>query len=66
MTTKSYHGFTVEVLRHYNCGSCSKWWSIGDHQAPGAVLHCPHCGAAGEPVDKAELDCIRQGLPPKG
>lgn len=36
---------SLEVLSHFSCGKCSKWWSIGD-----AVLEdrtdwfCPWCG----------------------
>ncbi len=36
---------SIEVLSHFACGKCSKWWSIGD-----AVLEdrtdwfCPWCG----------------------
>lgn len=37
------HKFTVERLHHYNCGSCSGWWAIGD--APKRkLMYCPHCG----------------------
>lgn len=42
------HGFSVEILFHFNCYRCGKWWSIGD--CPKDVLTqtiCPHCGAIG-------------------
>ncbi len=36
---------SLEILAHFNCESCSKWWSIGDNVPRlGGVLHCPHCG----------------------
>jgi hypothetical protein len=32
-----------EHLHHFNCGSCKKWWSIGD--APKRKQwFCPWCG----------------------
>ncbi len=44
--TKANNSMTsLEVLSHFSCGRCSKWWSIGD-----AVLEdrtewfCPWCG----------------------
>jgi hypothetical protein len=34
---------SVEQLSHFRCGSCNKWWSIGD--APERTFwHCPWCG----------------------
>ena len=36
------HKYSKETLYHFNCGMCSKWWSIGDW-TPSALLTCPHC-----------------------
>lgn len=40
---------SVEVLTHYNCKACGKWWTIGDHfvileHLKPKVMYCPHCG----------------------
>lgn len=36
--------YSVERLVHFQCGSCKKWWSIGD--APDRdYWYCPWCGA---------------------
>lgn len=37
--------FSIERLIHFQCDSCSKWWSIGD--APidyKKEWYCPWCG----------------------
>jgi predicted RNA-binding Zn-ribbon protein involved in translation (DUF1610 family) len=36
---------SVEHLHHFHCGSCGKWWSIGDAPARKTVWFCPWCGA---------------------
>jgi hypothetical protein len=34
---------SVELLQHFQCGVCQKWWSIGD--APNRPnWYCPWCG----------------------
>ena len=33
-----------EKLRHFNCGKCSGWWTIGDPKATQKVWWCPWCG----------------------
>ena len=25
------HKFSKEILYHFNCGKCNKWWSIADY-----------------------------------
>ena len=25
------HKFSKEILYHFNCGICNKWWSIADY-----------------------------------
>jgi len=49
------HKVSKEVLYHFNCGACEKWWSIADHhlisnnvpenekKVPILII-CPHCG----------------------
>ena len=32
-----------EKLKHYNCGKCKAWWTIGDARSP-KIMFCPHCG----------------------
>ena len=24
--------YTTEILRHYSCGKCGKWWSVADQK----------------------------------
>ena len=41
--------YSLEVLHHFTCGECKKWWSIGDHQLSQVrkhddQMHCPYCG----------------------
>lgn len=33
-----------EVLAHFNCDSCNKWWTIGDAPDNKAEWFCPWCG----------------------
>lgn len=50
----SGHTYTVERLVHYRCGSCAKWWTIGDDPLPDQdflagfgprqTRCCPWCG----------------------
>ena len=49
------HKFSKEIIYHFNCGKCNKWWSISDYHllsndtsnseetVPKLVI-CPHCG----------------------
>ncbi len=36
-----------EILTHFSCGHCKKWWSIGDAPKRNAWF-CPWCGKAQE------------------
>lgn len=40
----SYAKVSLELLYHFNCYRCQKWWSIGDF-VPIAeqTVYCPHC-----------------------
>ena len=33
-----------ERLHHFSCGSCEKWWTIGDAPANKNEWFCPWCG----------------------
>lgn len=36
---------SLELLYHYNCDTCKKWWTIADFVVkPGHQIFCPHCG----------------------
>mgnify|MGYP003151288992 FL=1 len=49
------HKFSKEILYHFNCGECNKWWSIADYHlfskdvpknnevVPNNII-CPYCG----------------------
>lgn len=37
------HEVSVETLHHFSCGSCGKWWSIGDWVKQDTIT-CPSCG----------------------
>ena len=65
------HQYTVELLFHFNCGTCKNWWSyattpsclsgsIEYNSLPENIdYYCPHCGAA----EKGE---IKGGFAGKG
>lgn len=38
------HQVSTEILSHFNCSRCGKWWSIGDYKPDGKGLFCPWCG----------------------
>jgi DNA-directed RNA polymerase subunit RPC12/RpoP len=40
------HKFSKEILYHFNCGKCNKWWTISDHHflSKEGLILCPHCG----------------------
>ena len=57
------HKFSKEILYHFNCGKCKKWWSIADYHlvsnnAPKKEetepnpITCPFC------VHTEELMCL--------
>ena len=53
------HKFSKEILYHFNCGKCNKWWSIADYhlfskKVPNLIT-CPHCGHK-EKVKEIEND----------
>ena len=42
------HKFSKEILYHFNCGKCNKWWSIADYHLfsknVSNLITCPYCG----------------------
>ena len=61
------HQYTVELLFHFNCGTCKNWWSyattpsclsgsIEYNSLPESIdYYCPHCGAAEKVEIKGDL-----------
>ena len=46
------HKFSKEILYHFNCGKCNKWWSVSDyHLLSNKVIICPHCEHKGEVIE---------------
>tara|TARA_B100001079_G_C15961387_1_gene319331 strand:+ start:319 stop:531 length:213 start_codon:yes stop_codon:yes gene_type:complete len=49
------HEYVFELLYHFNCGKCTKWWSYAKtpdnkeeiHKQKVEAMHCPHCGTKG-------------------
>ena len=37
------HKVSIEILYHFNCRQCNKWWSIGDFDAAIDSISCPYC-----------------------
>jgi|TARA_R100001443_G_scaffold106888_2_gene116465 DNA-directed RNA polymerase subunit RPC12/RpoP len=47
------HKVSKEVLYHFNCGKCNKWWSVADYHLlslnntkdlnGNKKITCPHC-----------------------
>lgn len=35
---------SLELLVHFNCGACGKWWSVGDAPPDKTLWYCPWCG----------------------
>lgn len=36
---------SVELLYHFSCGLCQRWWTVADYQwVDRAQVICPHCG----------------------
>jgi hypothetical protein len=37
-------GRSLESLSHFWCGSCKKWWSVGDAPTKRKEWYCTWCG----------------------
>ena len=47
---------SLELLYHFNCDRCSKWWTVADiTPLAGAIVWCPHCGFEGRVPEKVLL-----------
>ena len=42
--TEDYHAYSVEILYHYFCYECGRWWSVAELCSIGGKAYCPHCG----------------------
>jgi hypothetical protein len=56
-----HHCYSKEVLYHFNCGKCHKWWTVEEENLKLSLnlpvdlriyLHCPVCGHAARPLNK--------------
>jgi len=56
------HKSSKEILYHFNCGKCDKWWSIADYhflyknvpnneEKVPILIICPHCGHKEEVIE---------------
>jgi cob(I)alamin adenosyltransferase len=36
--------YAIEILTHFHCPHCTKWWSIGDPDSSKQHWYCPWCG----------------------
>ena len=45
-----YFNRVEEILRHYNCPQCKKWWSYSlpkeEQLQLDSIKYCPHCGVS--------------------
>lgn len=39
---------SIEILNHFNCSFCKKWWTIGDAPKSESKWFCPWCGKENE------------------
>jgi len=37
-------GRSVEILHHFTCRHCDKWWTVGDAPKGKKKWFCPWCG----------------------
>jgi DNA-directed RNA polymerase subunit RPC12/RpoP len=52
MGIRHKHNSSVEILTHYQCGKCIKWWSIGDAPKDKKEWYCPWCGTKSDTKKK--------------
>ena len=45
--------FSEEILTHFKCDQCKKWWTIGDW-VESDKMFCPHCGIVHYEFKRAE------------
>lgn len=38
----------IEILHHFSCGKCGKWWTVGDASKMKKKWFCPWCGNRNE------------------
>ena len=55
MSNEMIHKYVYEILYHFDCGECGKWWSYAKtpdnkeekHKQVCKHMYCPHCGEKG-------------------
>lgn len=45
--------FSKEILTHFKCDQCKKWWTVGDWVESNKMF-CPHCGIVHYEFKRAE------------
>lgn len=51
-------GKSKEIIFHFLCEKCSKWWSVGDAPEEKNTWFCPWCGHANKYTKKEAVDEI--------
>jgi len=41
--------YVTEIISHFNCTICGKWWSVSEFKSSEYVW-CPHCAKGDKPV----------------
>lgn len=49
------HKTSEETLVHFQCSTCTKWWTIGDAPKDKKEWYCPWCGIKSKRGTKEEL-----------
>ena len=45
---------SAEIIHHFHCCDCGRWWSVGDAPVRKTVWFCPWCGAKGKYSSRAK------------
>jgi Fe-S cluster biogenesis protein NfuA len=48
------HHYSAEIIFHFTCQTCRKWWSIADW-TPVETLTCPHCSTTSSVEESPNL-----------
>lgn len=46
---------SLELLYHWRCGSCQKWWTVADVVPTQKTVYCPHCMTPNRAPDSVPL-----------
>lgn len=44
MKKEQKHIISEEIIFHFRCGVCDRWWSVGDAPQVKKEWFCPWCG----------------------